>query len=369
MKFSIDQEKLNGILSIVGRCISQKALQDILSNVLIESKENEIIFTAHDHKLACEIKEECEVTNPDKVLVNAMLLSDFVRKLRTGDVHFEKKGKFLHINQGETKIKLLTYEAEEYPRINRLQAAESFSVPSLMLKEMIRLTIFAASNDEKSIHLNSTLMEIEKDSLSLVSCEFYRIAYKKNIIKNNLQEGDKQSYLIPSRATNELQKILQQNKDNEMVDIKMSDRNIEFTVNNCTISTQLIDKDYVDYKKIIPKEYKTRIKIDRKALYDAIDRANLLVRMKEEKSVIFDIKNNTLSVIINSNMGNFYEEIPIDLEGVDLEIGFNPKFIIDVLKVVDHEEVIMEFNSGIRPAILKTDDEDNYIYLVLPMKI
>ncbi len=369
MKFSIDQEKLNGILSIVQRCISQRALQDILSNVLIESRANEIIFTAHDHKLACEIKEECEVINPDKVLVNAVLLSDFVRKLRAGDVHFEKVGKFLHINQGETKIKILTHEAEEYPRINKMEMGSSFSVPSLMLKEMIRLTIFAASNDEKSIHLNSTLMEIEKDTLSLVSCEFYRIAYKKSIIKNDLEEGEKRKYLIPSRATNELHKILQQNKDNEMVDIKMSDRNIEFTVNNCTISTQLIDKDYVDYKKIIPKEYKTRIKINRKELFDAIDRANLLVRMKDEKSVIFNIKDNKLSVIINSNMGNFYEEIPVELEGVDLEIGFNPKFIIDVLKVIDQEEVIMEFNSGIRPAILKTDDDDNYIYLVLPMKI
>lgn len=369
MKFSIDQEKLNGILSIVQRCISQRALQDILSNVLIESKENEIIFTAHDHKLACEIKEECQVVEPDKVLVNATLFSDFVRKLRPGDVNFEKVGKFLHINQGETKIKLLTYEAEEYPRINKIHAGESFSIPSLMLKEMIRLTIFAASNDEKSIHLNSTLMEIEKDSLSLVSCEFYRIAYKKNIIKNEVQEGQRQSFLIPSRATNELQRILQQNRDNEMVEIKTSERNIEFTINNCTLSTQLIDKDYVDYKKIIPKEFKTRIKVDRKQLFDAIDRASLLVRMNEEKSVIFDIKDNKLSVIINSNMGNFYEEIPVELEGMDLEIGFNPKFIIDVLKVLENEEIIMEFNSGIRPAILKTDEGDNYIYLVLPMKI
>ncbi len=369
MKFSIEQEKINGIMSIVQRCISQKSLQDILSNVLIEAKEKEILFIAHDHKLACEIKADCEVIEPAKILVNASLLSEFIRKLRTGIVDFEKTGKFLTIKQGETKIKLLTYEAEEYPRISRLQATESFSVPALMLKEMIRLTIFAASNDEKSIHLNSTLMEVEKDSLSIVSCEFYRIAYKKNIIRNNLQDGEKRKYLIPSRATNELQKILQQNSDSEMVDIKMTDRNIEFSINDCTISTQLIDKEYVDYQKIIPKEYKTKIVVDRKMLYDAIDRANLLVRMKDEKSVIFNIKDNKLSVLINSEMGNFYEEIPVKLEGVDLEIGFNPKLIIDVLKVIDSEEVIMEFNSGIRPAILKTSEEDNYIYLALPMKI
>ncbi len=369
MKFSIKQEKLNNVLSIVQRCISQKSLQDILNNVLIESRENELIFIAHDHKLACEIKVECEVQNPEKILINASILSDFVRKLNSDDVEFEKKGKYLHINQGETKIKLITEDYDDYPMINKIHSGDILSVPSLVLKEMIRLTIFAASTDEKSMQFNSTLMEIEKDSLGIISGEFYRIAYKKNFIKNDLEEGVQKKYLIPSRATNELQKILQQNKDNEMVDIKLSDRHIEFTIDGCTLSSQLIDKEYVDFKKIIPTEYKTRIVVDKKQLYDAIDRANLLVRANDEKAVLFDIKDNKLSVIINSAIGNFHEEIPVKLEGMDLEIAFNPKFLIDVLKVLDDEEVIMEFNSGIRPSILKTEGEENFIYIILPMKI
>ncbi len=370
MKFVIEQKKLNQALGIVQRCISQKALQDVLSNVLIEINDGEIILIAHDHKLGCEIHLEAETDSNDKILINANLLHDFIRKLPEGPVTFEKTdNSFIEIKSGNANIKLITFESETFPILNRLQVSQNIKIPSLVLKDMIKMTIFAASSDEKSVNLNSSLLEIDEESVSLVSCELYRIAFKKVMLKSGLSGDSNKKYLIPARATSELYKILQQVNDNLMVEISLSEKNVEFTVEGLTLTTQLIDKAYVDYKKIIPNDYKTKITVDKKRLYDALDRASLLVRMKDENSVIFDIKDNNLSILINSSVGNFKEDIPIKLEGVDLEVGFNPKFIIDVLKVIETEEIIAEFNTNVRPGIIKTTNNDNYIYLVLPVKI
>lgn len=370
MKFSIEQKNINKALSIVQRCISQKALQDVLSNVLIEVRDNEVVLIAHDHKLGCEIHLDAITESNKKILVNANLLCDFVRKLPEQEVLFEfKDDNFIEIKSGNTNIKLICADSDSFPQLNRLQISEKIMIPSLVLKDMIKMTIFAASNDEKSTHLNSSLLEISEEDISLVSCEFYRIAYKKVKLKTGLSESPLKKYLIPARATSELYKILQQIEDNIMVEISLSDKNIEFTVAGITLITQLIDMAYVDYKKIIRDDYKTRITVDKKMLYDALDRASLLVRMKDEKSVIFDIKDNNLSILINSSVGNFKEDLPIKLEGVDLRIAFNPRFILDGLKVIETENVIAEFNTGIRPGIFKTTEDPDYIYLVTPIKI
>lgn len=370
MKFTIEQKQLYKALAIVQRCISQKALQDVLNNVLIEVGENEVVLTAHDHKLGCEIHVPANVSSPSKFLVNANLLHDFIRKLPETSVVFEKNdSSFLTITAKGAEIKLLTVETDLFPKLSRHQISENIMIPSLVLKDMLRMTIFAASTDENMIQFNSSLLEISEDTVSLVSCELFRVAYKKTMMKTNLEPNEYRKYLIPTRASGELYKVLQQCDENEVVNISLTDTSVEFTLDGLTITSQLIDKQFVDYKKIIPRDFKTKVIVDKKRLYDALDRASLLVKMKDDGSVIFDIKDNLISILINSAVGNFREDIPIKLEGVDLEIAFNPRYIIDVLKVIDTEEVIAEFNTDSRPAVIRSTNEDNFIYLALPIKL
>lgn len=370
MKFVCKQNVLSNALAIIQRCISQKALQDVLSNVYIEAEDNSIILKAHDHKLGAEIKIEADVVDRDKILVNANLLYDFVRKLPTGDVHFEtNQSGYLIIKSANAEIKLVTTDGASFPQLTRLQVSERLELSSLVLKDMLKLTIFAASLDEKLVHMNSTLLEVDEDKVTMVSCELQRIAVKEQQIKNNLSEAYKRKYLIPLRASNELYRILQQVEDNVIVGINLSEKMIEFCIEDKVLSSQLMDKSYIEYRKILPTTAETKIRINKKQLHDAIDRASLLVKMKDENSIIFSIRDNVLSVQVNVAVGNFREDIPIKLEGKDLDIGFNPKYIMDVLKVMDSEEIYAEFNTAIRPAIIKSVNDDGYTYLVLPLKI
>lgn len=370
MKFVIKQNVLSNALSKIQRCISQKALQDVLSNVYIEAGDDYIILKAHDHKLGSEIKIEANVVEKDTILVNANLLYDFVRKLPSGNVYFETNANgFLTIKSENAEIKLVTADGSTFPQLPRLQISERLEVSSLVLKDMLKLTIFAASLDEKLVHMNSTLLEVGEDKLTMVSCELQRIAVKETYLKNELSDEARRKYLLPLRASNELYKILQQVEDNVIVGINLSDKMIEFTIENLILTTQLMDKSFIEYRKILPTTAETKIRINKKQLHDAIDKASLLVKMKDENSIIFSIRDNVLSVLVNVAVGNFREDIPIQLEGKDLDIGFNPKYIMDVLKVLDCEEIEAVFNTAIRPAIVRSVDDENYTYLVLPLKI
>ncbi len=365
MKFSVNQKKLANALSMLQRCVAQRTTKDILNNIYIKAKDDKILLIAHNLKIGMEIHIEGIVETEGETLVEAFLFTDFVKKLPDVDVYIEKKNNKLSVSAISSTINLLTEDYRDYPFLPTVDVKNEIELPSIVLKEVLDMTLFSASNDESKISLNSQLIEINNNELTFVCLDLFRIALKKINQKTDIN-GE---YIIPLRSMQELNKIISQHKDNIMVKMQIGEKNINFIIGNIKFTTGLIDSSFMKYKQILPSSYDTRIVIDRKMFYDALDRANLLVNNSEDHSVRFNIVDDRLELKINSQIGNFFESIPVDLEGVNLTIAFRPKFWLDVLKVVDAEKVIIEFSSNIRPCVMKVNDNEDYIYLVLPMKI
>ncbi len=365
MKFSVNQKQLANALNMLQRCVAQRTTKDILNNIYIKAKDNKILLIAHNLKIGMEIEIDANVEVEGETLVEAFLFSDFVKRLPDVDVFIEKNNNKLSVSAVSSTINLLTEDYRDYPFLPEITVKNEINLPSIAIKEVLDMTLFSASNDESKISLNSQLIEVNNSELTFVCLDLFRVALRKINLKTDIN-GE---YLIPLRSMQELNKIISYYKDNVNIKMEIGEKNINFIIGNIKFTTGLIDASFMKYKQILPTSYDTRIVIDRRMFYDALDRANLLVNNSEDHSVRFNIVDDRLELKINSQIGNFFESIPVELEGVNLTIAFRPKFWLDVLKVVDTEKVILEFSSNIRPCIMKVNDNNDYIYLVLPMKI
>ncbi len=365
MKFSINQKKLANALSMLQRCVAQRTTKDILKNIYIKANEDSICLIAHNLKIGMEITIEANVTSQGETLVEAFLFTDFVKKLPDTNVIIEKDINKISISALGSTISLITEDFRDYPFMPEVKVNKTIEIPSIVLNEVLNMTLFAASTDESKINLNSQFIEISNNEITFVCLDLFRISLKKINLKTDI-EG---TYLIPLKSMQELNKIVSQYKENVDIKMEIGDKNINFISNDIKFTTGILENNFMEYKKILPSSYDTKIVIDRKLFYDALDRANLLVNNSEDHSVRFSIIDNRLEIMINSQIGNFFESIPVKLEGVNLTIAFRPKFWLDALRIVDTDEITLEFTSSIRPCIMKINDNSDYIYLVLPMKL
>ncbi len=365
MKFAVNQKELANALSMLQRCVASRTTKEILNNIFISTKEDKILLIAHNLKIGMEILLDAQIEEPGETLVEAFIFTDFIKKLPDTDVFIESKDNKISIKALSSNINLLAEDYRDYPFLPKVAVNQTIEFPSVVLKDILNMTLFAASNDEANITLNSLFIEIANNEISFVCLDLFRISLKKINIATEI-EGE---YIIPLKSMQELNKIVSSCGDNTNVVMNIGDKNIDFVVNNIKFTTNVIDGTYMRYNQILPTEYATKVSINRRMFLAALERANLLVNSSEDHSVRFAIIDNRLELTINSQMGNFFESIPIKLEGVNLTIAFVPKYWIDALKVLDTEDVILEFNTNIRPCVMKVDEIEGYLYLVLPMKL
>jgi len=228
---------------------------------------------------------------------------------------------------------------------------------------MIKQTIFATAQDETRPILTGALLEISEGKASLVAIDGYRLAVK-NVAINSVNDI---KVVIPGKTLNEISKIL--DDDDSDVKITFTSSHIIFNLGNTVIISRLLEGQFLNYKDIIRNEYKSKVKIKTKDMQASIERASLLAREGRNNLVKFTVSDDNLIITSNSEIGNVYEEIPIELEGNDITIAFNSKYLLDGIKVIDSEEVIMNFVSNVNPCIIKPVEDNSYTYLILPVRL
>ena len=363
MKLICSKSNLLHGVNIVSKAVPTRTTMAILECILIDASANEIKLTANDMELGIETKIEGEIAERGVIALDAKIFSEIVRKLPDSDVTIETDASFkTTITCEKAKFNIVGKSGDDFSYIPYIERNEPIVMSQFTLKEVIRQTIFSIADNDNNKLMTGELFEIEENDLKVVSLDGHRISIRNIELKNNYSH---KKVVVPGKTLQEVSKILPGSAEDE-VSIFLTDNHIVFEFENTTVVSRLIEGEYFKIEQMLSPDYETKVKINKRELLDCIDRATLLVKEGDKKPIIMNITDGTMELKINSFIGSMNEDIDIAKEGKDILIGFNPKFFIDALRVIDEEEVTLYMVNPKAPCFIK-DDEGTFIYLILPV--
>lgn len=365
MHFFCTQKSLLHSISTVQKAVSSKTTLPILKGIYIEALQDELKLIATDLDIGIEHTMMAKIVDQGSIVVDSKFFGEIIRKLPDAEVEIQLlENNQLKIKCLNTEFNILVYPKEEFPELPIVGEDNVYTIPNHLLKNMIRQTVFATAQEETRPILTGVLMEIEDDKISMVALDGYRLSLRQGSIDGYLNT----KVVIPAKTLNELIRILN-TEGNTPISIALTDKQALFTIERTKLISRLLDGEFINYKQIIPKEYGSKLTVKTKDLLDSIERASLLAREGKSNLVKFTIRDKKMIINSNSELGKVEERIDILLEGEDLEIAFNAKYFIEVLKVLDDEEIFLEFTTNISPGILRPASTETYTYLVLPVRL
>jgi len=353
---------LQGV-NIVSKAVPTRTTMPILECILIDASANEIKLTANDMELGIETIIEGNILERGIIALDAKIFSEIVRKLPDSEVTIETNASFqTTITCEKAKFNILGKSGDDFSYIPYIERKERINISQFTLKEVIRQTIFSIADNDNNKLMTGELFEINENKLKVVSLDGHRISIRNIELKNNYEH---KKVVVPGKTLQEVSKILPGNVEDD-VSIYLSDNHVIFEFDKTTVVSRLIEGEYFRIDQMLSSAYETKVKINKKELLSCIDRATLLIKEGDKKPIIMNITDNNMALRINSFIGSMNEEIDIIKEGKDILIGFNPKFFIDALRVIDEEEVNLYMVNPKAPCFIK-DDEGKFIYLILPV--
>lgn len=363
MKLICSKSNLLHGVNIVSKAVPTRTTMAILECILIDASANKIKLTANDMELGIETKIEGEIAERGVIALDAKIFSEIVRKLPDSDVTIETDASFkTTITCEKAKFNIVGKSGDDFSYIPYIERNEPIVMSQFTLKEVIRQTIFSIADNDNNKLMTGELFEIEENDLKVVSLDGHRISIRNIELKNNYSH---KKVVVPGKTLQEVCKILPGSAEDE-VSFFLTDNHIVFEFENTTVVSRLIEGEYFKIEQMLSSDYETKVKINKRELLDCIDRATLLVKEGDKKPIIMNITDGTMELKINSFIGSMNEDIDIAKEGKDILIGFNPKFFIDALRVIDEEEVTLYMVNPKAPCFIK-DDEGTFIYLILPV--
>ena len=363
MKLICSKASLLKGVSIVSKAVPSRTTMPILNCILIDASANEIKLTANDMELGIETVIEGEIVERGIIALDAKFFSEIVRKLPDNDVVIESDDTFqTTITCEKAKFNIVGKSGEDFSYLPYIEKNESISISQFTLKDVVRQTIFSIADNDTNKLMTGELFEINENRLRVVSLDGHRISIRNIELKENYSPL---KVVVPGKTLQEISKILTGEAE-DMVDIFFADNHILFEFDETKGVSRLIEGEYFHIDQMLSSDYDTKVKINKREFLNCIDRATLLIREGDKKPIILNIQDGSLQLKINSFVGSMNEEIEIEKEGKDLLIGFNPKFFIDALRVIDDEEVTLYMVNPKAPCFIK-DDAGTYVYLILPV--
>ena len=363
MKLICSKSNLLHGVNIVSKAVPTRTTMAILECILIDASANEIKLTANDMELGIETKIEGEIAERGVIALDAKIFSEIVRKLPDSDVVIETDASFkTTITCEKAKFNIVGKSGDDFSYIPYIERNEAITLSQFTLKEVIRQRIFSIADNDNNKLMTGELFEIEENHLKVVSLDGHRISIRNIELKNNYEH---KKVVVPGKTLQEVSKILPGSAE-EDVNMFLTDNHIVFEFDDTTVVSRLIEGEYFKIEQMLSSDYETKVKINKRELLDCIDRATLLVKEGDKKPIIMNVTDGNMELKINSFIGSMNEDIDIVKEGKDILIGFNPKFFIDALRVIDEEEVSLYMVNPKAPCFIK-DDEGKFIYLILPV--
>ena len=371
MQFTISRDTfLKGLAKVQG-IVEKRHTIPILANVLIESKNNEITITATDLEVGLKSKYPAKVIEEGKITISAKKLYEIIKELPDEEITFNSKSNFwVEIKCSKSLFNLVGLAPEEFPKFPEIEQKKN-SINKNNLNEMIEKTLFSVSNDETKFNLTGIYIKSEMienvNKLIFVSTDGHRLSLIQRNTEEIMDEKYNQGFILPRKGIIEIKKIL--DTMGEDINIGISDNNFSISNENTTLIMRMVDGDFPDYKRVIPEKGKNTAIIDNNLFLHALKRISILSSEKS-KGIKINLKDNSL-ILTSSNpdLGDAKEEIGIDYNGDEISIGFNAKYIIDILQVIKTENIILNLKDNISPGRINPEEDEDHISVIMPMRL
>lgn len=348
----------------VSKAISNKITNPILEGIKIVAEDGTLTMSATDTELSIEKKIKADVKIEGETVVPGRFITEFVKKLTNSEIELSVNEKNqLVIKYEDSQSMIQCYNPIEYPGFKKIETEEYFGIAKKDFKTCINKSIFSVATDDSRPILKGVLFDIDKNELSAVALDGYRLARIKKKIVSNI----KKSIVVPARSLSELSKLIDDGDD--MINIYIDSYTIMVDLGDTKVTSRLLEGDYINYKQIIPMNYETFVIINKEQFEESLERATLLSKTSQNNFVKFDIKENNICITSNSDLGNIKENIPASVSGKDLVISFNPRYFLEALRVNTNEFVKVCFNQPSTPCVIVPTEEDEFLYLILPVRV
>ena len=363
MKFVCKKSDLLKGVNIVLKAVSSKTTMSILECILIDASAGQIKMTANDMELGIETVIEGDIQEKGIIAIDAKIFSEIVRKLPDNDVTIETDANFqMLISCEKARFHIAGKSGDDFSYLPYIEKAEPVVVSQFSLREVIKQTIFSISDNESNKMMTGELFEINGNHLKVVSLDGHRVSIRNLELK---EEYEPRKVIVPGKTLIEVSKILSGELD-ALVNLFFTKNHIVFEFDETMVVSRLIEGEYFRIEQMLSSDYETKVKVNKKELLNCIDRATLLIRESDKKPIIVQISDGEMRLKLTSGVGSMNEEIVIEKEGKDILIGFNPKFLIDALRVIDDEMVTLYLVNPKAPCFIR-DEKGTYIYLILPV--
>lgn len=362
MKFRINKNDLDKHISIAQKAISNKSSIQILEGIVFTALDDQLILSSTDLELSIETRVICEVIEEGSIVIKSSIIGNIIKKMPNDVITISANDENVNIRCQNSVFDISCQSSEEYPPLPDVNADSILTIENEDLASAIKETIFATSIDETRLALTGILFELTSSDIKFVGLDGYRMALKKY----NYSSKEDLSVIVPKRAFNELIKII----DDTTTEISLIKGHIAFVNGNTKMYSRLIDKKYIDYNKIISGDYKTSIRVNKNDLINSLDRALLLSTGSSASLTKLTFEDGEISINSNSEFGKLDEKLFSKQDGENIQIAFNTRYLIDGLKVIEDDEVILHLNTSLSPmTIYPINNSENYLYLVLPVRL
>ncbi|SDC43596.1 MULTISPECIES: DNA polymerase III subunit beta [unclassified Candidatus Frackibacter] len=365
MQIKVNKKELYEGIQIVSKAVSSKSTLPILSGILIKTVNDKLKLVGTDLEIGIECNVNAKIISNGSTVLPANYLTSIIRELPNQELELkvnEENNAKIICDLSEFKIN--GFPADEFPLLPEIESGTEYLLKQKNLKTMIDRIKFATSNDESRPFLTGGLLLVEDQLLKMVATDSYRLSYTELNLDKELSDN---KVIIPSKTLDELSKLLSSEEEKE-VQILTTDNQMLFDFSGITIISRLIEGNFPNYNQVIPNNFSTQVTVKRKDLLNATKRASLFVK---DNSNIIRTKFEDSRLIIestSSKVGESYEELEIEQQGDNTEIAFNANYLMDVLKVIDSEEVLLELSGKLSPGVIKEMKSDEYIYVIMPVR-
>ncbi len=365
MKTVVKAIDLSNAVGKVVKAISGKGQNPVLECIKLSCKGDNLTLLATDTEISIEKTIPAETFMEGETLVNGKIFADLVKKLEGEDeLELYLEGNRLKITYSSSCGYINAFGAEDFPLIKKDLNENSFTILQKDFKDLVSRTAFCCLQDDSRPILKGCLIEAENDMINCVALDGFRLAFCRQPYKE--LHGTVKA-IVPSRALNELLRLLE--KDEEYVTIIIQGGKLMVEVSNTVLTARLLEGEYIDYKHIIPEKFVTEFRTNKIIFENAVARASVVARAMSNNMVILDVKEDYVNVTSNSEIGTVNENVLINLEGKDVTIAFNSRYIIDCLHAISDDFIKFSLNSPIAPCIIRPNSDDNSLYLVLPIRM
>lgn len=367
MKIRISQSGLMRGINVVQKAVPSISVMPILKGILLIAEDDSVKLVANDMQIGIETELDAEVIEPGSVVIDSKIFGDIVRKIK--DEYLEiivDKKLSINIKCKNLDMKLVGFSGSDFPQIPKVKEENIIAISENTLNEMINQTVFAVAKSEHLQVITGQLIELKEKEITMAATDGYRFALRKQYYDNDQCKSSR--IIIPGDSLKEIKKLLSTDSERE-IKVALEEKHALFIIDNTKVVTRLLQGDYINTDIVMPKSYETKMKLKTRELLDALEITSIFAE-NSNSGVILRITDDSLKVSSRADIGSIVKEVDIELEGEDLEIGFNIRYLIEGLRVIDAEEIVFSFSKGSNsPGVIKPISDVKYEYLILPVRI